>query len=49
MLVHHDPWHDDAFLDRLSSEASDRWADLDGNGSVELGREGDAVELAATG
>ena len=49
LLVHHDPWHDDAFLDSLSSEASERWIDLDGNGSVELGREGDAIELTAAG
>ena len=47
LLVHHDPWHDDAFLDSLGREASDRWAELDGDGRVELGREGDVFELAA--
>ena len=46
LLVHHDPWHDDAFLDALGREASDRWVQLGGNGPVELGREGDVLDLA---
>ena len=47
LLVHHDPWHDDAFLDALGREASDRWAQLGGEGPVELGREGDVFDLSA--
>ena len=48
LLVHHDPAHDDDFLDALSVEASDRWVDLGGGaGQVALGREGDALELTA--
>lgn len=49
LLVHHDPWHDDAFLEGLDSEASTRWADLGASGSVKLGREGDTAEPEATG
>jgi len=45
LLFHHDPWHDDAFLEVLGREASDRWAQLDGAGPVELGHEGDVVDL----
>jgi phosphoribosyl 1,2-cyclic phosphodiesterase len=41
LLVHHDPWHDDAFLDEFAREASDR-----GGAGVDLGREGDVIELA---
>jgi phosphoribosyl 1,2-cyclic phosphodiesterase len=46
LLVHHDPWHDDAFLETLGREASDRWARLDRDGPVALGREGDVWEPA---
>jgi ribonuclease BN (tRNA processing enzyme) len=49
LLFHHDPWHDDAFLEALGREASDRWAELDGDGQVELAREGDLLDLAAVG
>ena len=45
LLVHHDPWHDDAFLDALGLEASERWAEQDGQGPVELGREGDVIDV----
>jgi phosphoribosyl 1,2-cyclic phosphodiesterase len=44
VLVHHDPRHDDAFLEALDREASDRWAELGGEGRVELGREGDIFD-----
>ena len=47
LLVHHDPWHDDTCLEALGREASDRWAQLGGEGPVELGREGDVLDLAA--
>jgi phosphoribosyl 1,2-cyclic phosphodiesterase len=44
VVVHHDPWHDDAFLDALGREASDRW--IGGASRVDLGREGDVFDLA---
>ena len=46
LLVHHDPWHDDPFLDRLEREAREQGADRGTSGRIELGREGDVVELA---
>jgi phosphoribosyl 1,2-cyclic phosphodiesterase len=46
LLVHHDPAHDDTFLEALGAEASDRWADLGGEGPVALGREGDVIDQA---
>lgn len=46
LLVHHDPWHDDTFLEALGREAADRWSQDGGGGLVELGREGDAFDLA---
>jgi phosphoribosyl 1,2-cyclic phosphodiesterase len=46
LLVHHDPGHDDAFLEDLGHEASDRWAQLGGEGPVALGREGDVIDQA---
>ena len=49
LLVHHDPWHDDAFLESLGGEASHRWAQLDGQGRVDLGREGEVVDLPNAG
>lgn len=45
LLFHHDPWHDDAFLDSLAAEASARWAQLAGAGHVELAREGEILDL----
>ena len=46
VLAHHDPAHDDDFLDALGVEASDRWAHLGGEGPVALGREGDVIDQA---
>jgi phosphoribosyl 1,2-cyclic phosphodiesterase len=46
VLVHHDPAHDDGFLDALGVEASDRWAHLGGEGPVALGHEGDVIDQA---
>jgi len=45
LLFHHDPQHDDACLAALGREASDRWAQLDGDGRAELGREGEVLDL----
>ena len=45
LLVHHDPWHDDALLDALSREAAQRWALLGGQGTVQMGHEGDVVDF----
>jgi phosphoribosyl 1,2-cyclic phosphodiesterase len=49
LLFHHDPSHDDAFLDALSLEASDRWSQLGGESRVELGREGGVFDLVDLG
>jgi len=46
-LFHHDPWHEDDFLEGLEREASERWALQGGDGRVGLGREGALFELAA--
>jgi phosphoribosyl 1,2-cyclic phosphodiesterase len=46
VLVHHDPWHDDAFLEALGREASARSAHSGEDGRVEMGREGDMFDLA---
>jgi phosphoribosyl 1,2-cyclic phosphodiesterase len=47
LLFHHDPSHDDVFLDELGQEAADRWSQLDGEGSVELAREDDVIDLVS--
>lgn len=49
LLVHHDPGHDDDFLDALNREAADRWAQLDVGGRAELGHECDVFDLAPAG
>jgi phosphoribosyl 1,2-cyclic phosphodiesterase len=41
-LFHHDPGHDDAFLDGLGEQAAAEW---DGDGDLTLAREGQVVEL----
>jgi phosphoribosyl 1,2-cyclic phosphodiesterase len=46
LLFHHDPWHDDGVLEALSREATERWAELGGEGPVELARETDLIDLA---
>jgi phosphoribosyl 1,2-cyclic phosphodiesterase len=43
LLFHHDPWHDDACLDTLEAEASERSADLGGDAWVALARERMAI------
>ena len=47
VLTHHDPWHDDDLLERLEREVWERWAHLDGEARVRLGREGYVLDLAA--
>lgn len=48
LLFHHDPMHTDAFLDRLHSTATARWAELGGRvGAVELAAEHVELELGA--
>ena len=49
VLVHHDPGHDDAFLEGLGRQASDEWHRRGGEGRVELGREGDVVQIGPPG
>jgi phosphoribosyl 1,2-cyclic phosphodiesterase len=49
VLVHHDPGHDDAFLEALEAEASGRWERNGGEGRIQLGREGDVLDLDANG
>jgi phosphoribosyl 1,2-cyclic phosphodiesterase len=46
LLFHHDPMHDDAFLDRLHATATARWAELGGPpGAVELAAEHAELEV----
>ena len=47
VLTHHDPWHNDDLLESLEREVWERWAHLDGEARVRLGREGDVLDLAA--
>jgi ribonuclease BN (tRNA processing enzyme) len=47
LLFHHDPGHDDARLEAISADAVARWAQLGGEGGVEMAREGRVIELAA--
>ncbi|HZB05116.1 MAG TPA: hypothetical protein VE449_00895 [Thermoleophilaceae bacterium] len=46
MLFHHDPSHDDTFLEALGDDAREQWSRLGGGGPLALGREGDAFEVA---
>jgi len=46
LLFHHDPGHDDARLEALGADAVGRWAELGGEGAVEMAREGRVIELA---
>jgi phosphoribosyl 1,2-cyclic phosphodiesterase len=47
LLFHHDPGHNDARLEALSAEALGCWAELGGEGGVEMAREGRMIDLAA--
>jgi len=47
LLFHHDPWHDDRCLEALTTEATERAAELGRTAWVDLGRERDALDLAA--
>ena len=46
LLLHHDPAHDDDFLDAHSQDASECWARLGSAGHAELGREGDVIDVS---
>lgn len=46
-LFHHDPWHTDDVLESLEREVWGRWAHLDGEARIQLGREGDVFDLVA--
>jgi phosphoribosyl 1,2-cyclic phosphodiesterase len=43
LLFHHDPWHDDACLDALATDAAESTADLGGEAWVGLARERMAI------
>ncbi len=45
VLFHHDPSHDDTFLQALGDDARAQWSRLGGGGPLALGREGDAFEV----
>jgi ribonuclease BN (tRNA processing enzyme) len=45
LLFHHDPEHDDARLESIGAEATERWAALDGQGEITMAREGDEIEV----
>ena len=45
ILTHHDPDHDDARLAAISAEAAERWTRLGGDGTPELAREGEAIDV----
>ena len=46
LLLHHDPEHDDDFLDAHDRDASECWAQLGCAGRAELGREGDVIDVS---
>ncbi|MGO9819941.1 MAG: MBL fold metallo-hydrolase [Solirubrobacteraceae bacterium] len=45
MLTHHDPDHDDARLEEIGEQVAERWAQLGGDGSPGLAREGQVIEV----
>ena len=47
LLFHHDPGHDDAELDAIGEEAASQWAGNAGEGTVEMARECQVIELPA--
>jgi ribonuclease BN (tRNA processing enzyme) len=47
LLFHHDPLHDDDFLDELHAAARTRWEELGGDATeIEMGMEGSEVEVS---
>jgi phosphoribosyl 1,2-cyclic phosphodiesterase len=46
MLFHHDPAHDDRRLEAIGARAAALWDGSGATGSIELAREGQAIELA---
>ena len=49
LLFHHDPEHDDARLEALGEEASERWAELGEPGTAEMAREGRSLDVVPPG
>jgi phosphoribosyl 1,2-cyclic phosphodiesterase len=47
-LFHHDPDHDDETLAALETEAAQLWDGLEGEGTIEMAREGEEIELSAS-
>jgi len=45
ILTHHDPDHDDARLQQIGEQAAERWAQLGGDGTPGLAREGQTIEV----
>ena len=45
LLFHHDPGHDDADLDAMAEEAASQWETHGGDGTVEMARECQVIEL----
>ena len=45
ILTHHDPDHDDARLRQIGEQVAERWAQLRGNGTPGLAREGQVIEV----
>jgi ribonuclease BN (tRNA processing enzyme) len=49
LLFHHDPLHSDAFLDRLSETARNRWGELGGDPAlIDMAMEGGELEVPGT-
>ncbi len=46
LLFHHDPAHDDRRLEAVAARAAALWDAAGATGSIELAREGQAIELA---
>jgi hypothetical protein len=46
MLTHHDPDHDDTRLEQIGEVAAERWMLLGGEGTPELAREGEAIDVS---
>lgn len=46
VLTHHDPDHDDARLQQIGEDVAERWAQLGGDRTPELAREGQGIEVA---
>lgn len=45
LMFHHDPAHDDPYLDEIAAAVADQWTAMDAAGTVELAREGQVLDL----